>query len=452
MSDHRPNILYFIPHDLGDYLHCYGHASVHSPNLDALAADGLRLTRYFTAAPECTPSRAGMTTGLYTHQNGLMGLCHRGWEFSEDAAPLAQRMAAAGYTTHLFGLQHETAGSPARLGYQHMHSQLDRRAGPVCERLADFLRSNLAQADAPWYASAGFSHVHRPWSEQTSFHPDEVEVPPYLPDNPKVRQDLAHFHQDIQDMDQAIGEVLQALESTGLDRQTIVIFTTDHGSAFPRAKSTFYDPGIRIPFIARWPGALEGGREYDELLSNLDFTPTILEACGIDIPEGLEGRSFWSLLRGESYEPRDAVFGALYYDAFYDPMHCVRTGTHKYIRSFAVTPEDAAGADPEMLARHQPGIWVRADDSDVQNSLTWETMRDQEYPKPPPEELYDLRSDPLEQHNLLAAGADAGQPGVTSAGQFGAGGGAQDGGSRAAAGRNAVSSADQSAGGGPQAD
>lgn len=398
----RPNILVFIPHDLGDFLGCYGHPDVASPNLDTLADSGVRFDSYFTAAPECTPSRAGMFTGLYTHQNGLMGLCHRGWEFSPHTVHLAQRLRDGGYATHLFGVQHETNGSVDRLGYQNHHSANDPHAPGVCESLADWLRGSDAR-QGPWFAHAGFNHVHRPFPETTRFDPASVRIPPYLPDTPAVRRDYAHFYESIAEMDEGVGSALSALREAGLEQDTIVIFTTDHGSPFPRAKSTYFDPGIRIPLIMRGPGLTGGGERYPQLLSNLDFTPTVLDLAGLFIPEDLEGRSFAPLLTGGAYAEREAVYGALYYDAYYDPMHCVRTKRHKYIRSFAVSPEEAAGADQEALARHETGEWIRADDSDVQRSETWQVMKEETHPVPPPEELYDLAEDPLEQTNLLAS-------------------------------------------------
>ena len=402
-SDPRPNVLMFIPHDLGNHLHCYGHKSVRSPNLDRLAETGVRFTSFFTTAPECTPSRAGLYTGQYTHQNGLMGLCHRGWEFSPDAVHLADRLREGGYETCLFGMNHETGGSPARLGYNHIFAQKEQRCCfDVSEAAARWLERVAPRERKPWFACVGFRDTHRPWRPAKDFGPDDVEVPPYLPDEPEVRADLAELHQAILDMDVGIGRVLKALEDSPMADNTIVIYTVDHGIPFPRAKATYYDPGIRVPLIAHLPGRFDGGKAYDQLVSNLDYTPTILELCGVEVPEGLEGRSFLGLLEGRPYEERGAVFGALYYDAFYDPIHCVRTRTHKYIRSFAVTPADAAGADPEVLARHETGKWIRADDSDVQGSPTWQVIkRDGPFPPPPPEELYDLEADPLEQRNLV---------------------------------------------------
>ena len=136
------------------------------------------------------------------------------------------------------------------------------------------------------------------------------------------------------------------------------------------------------------------------MVSNLDYCPTILDACGVEVPDGLEGRSFLGLLQGRKYAKRDEVCGALYYDSLYDPMHYVRTSDYKYIRSFAVTDEDRKGADPEMLTTHETGNWIRANDNDVGRSLSWQSIK-KEYPKPDPEELYDLKVDPLEQCNLV---------------------------------------------------
>ena len=396
----QPNVLLFVPHDLGDYLGCCGHAGVRSPHLDSLAERGVRCSQYFTPAPECTPSRSSMFTGLYTHQNGLMGLSNFGWQLRPEVSHLAELLARGGYATHLFGLQHETDASPEQLGYQNLHAQDGRRADNVCRALAEFLGQPEAQ-DGPWFAHAGFFDVHRPWPENTDFSPGEIEVPPFLPDSPILRRDLARFHQNILDMDRAVGRVLDALQEAGLEEDTIVIFTTDHGPALPHAKATFYDPGIRLPLIIRRPGHLDGGRVYEELLSNVDFTPTLLDLCGCPTPEGLAGRSFSSLLRGDPYEEREAVYGALFYDVSYDPMHYVRTRTHKYIRSFAATTEEAAGADRRVLATHEAGKWIRVDDLDVMTGPAWQVMKPTCEP-PPPEELYDLEADPLEMNDIAS--------------------------------------------------
>ena len=397
----RPNVLVVIPHDLGVCLGCYGYPSVRTPRLDAFAGGGVRLAQHFAAAPECTPSRASMFTGLQTHQTGLMGLCHRGWEFDAEAVHLAQYLQRGGYATHLFGQQHETGGDPARLGYDHCHAQDDHMSAAVSGAVVSFLERQPARGAQPWFAHVGFIDPHRAsrWPDDSSFDPDTIEVPPYLPDSPAVRDELARYYQAIEYMDNAVGCILDALRASPAYEQTLVIFTADHGSPFPRAKSTFYDPGIRTPLICQWPGRIEPGTVHTPLISNLDLCPTVLEACGQLVPQGLAGRSYWPLLCGRDYRQRDAVDGVLYYDATYDPMAYVRTERFKYIHSFVVTAADARGADPAVLARHDMGTWIRAGDTDVQRSAAWQAIPGPHDPVPV-EELYDLQRDPLEQTNV----------------------------------------------------
>jgi len=407
MKGRRPNILVLIPHDLGTHLGCYGHPDVRSPHLDRLAAQGVRFSDCFTPSPECTPSRGCLMTGLYPHQNGLMGLSNFGWSLRPEAPHLAQRLRAAGYATHLFGFQHEAHKTPETLGYLHTHSQNDHHVNAVCAALADFLQAQGGDGEAPWFAYAGFKHVHRPWSEQTTFDPAAIAVPAYLPDTPVIREDLARFHQDILDMDAAVGRVLDAVAQGPCADNTLILFTTDHGAAFPGAKATLYDPGIHVPLILHGPEWLPGGRVIDALVSNLDVTPTLLELAGAEIPDSLAGRSLVPLLRDQTHPHRDQVGGALFYDVAYDPMHYVRTRTHKYIRSFAVTAEDARGADPEVLSTFAAGRWIRVDDFDVLTSPTWQSLK-RPCPMPPAEELYDLTRDPCERQNLVGQPEAAG--------------------------------------------
>jgi arylsulfatase A-like enzyme len=200
-------------------------------------------------------------------------------------------------------------------------------------------------------------------------------------------------------MDAAAGRVFDALRHSPAYDNTLAVFTVDHGIGFPRAKSTLYDPGINTALMMQWPRRIAGNSVRDELISNIDFTPTVLEACEIDVPGTMPGRSFLPLLEYQPYDERDAVEGVLYYDAMYDPMAYVRTKTHKYIRSFAVDPDEAKGTDADMLFKHDCGNWVRAGDTDVQNADTWATI-EKPYDQVVPRELYDLEADPLEQHNL----------------------------------------------------
>jgi len=403
-QDQRPpNILIFIPHDLGDTLQCYGHEAVRSPNLDRLAHNGVRFSNYFCASPECSPSRSAMMTGFHPHQNGMMGLANFGWRLRKPH--LARLLRNLGYATHLFGFQHETHDSPEVIGYEQVHlrkSETRRgqyRAQNVCEDVRAFLASGAARSKRPWFVCAGFFEVHRPWPTTTSFSPDDVRVPPFLPDNPTIRKDLTEFYQNVFDMDAAVGMALDALAASEVSEHTLVIFTSDHGAGFPRAKATLYEPGLRIPLITYWPGRIEGGGVLDDLRCNVDFTPTLMDIISGGQRGGFAGLSFAPLLRGGTCASRDQVVTSLLYDVAYDPMHAVRTRTHKYIRSFAVTADEAEGADREVLATHVAGQWIRVDDFDVMSSPAWQSMAGN-HAKPPREELYNLRRDPWEQDNL----------------------------------------------------
>ena len=405
-TPNRPNILILLPHDLGDFLGCYGHPSVHSPSIDRMAKEGVVFTHCFTPSPECSPSRGCLFTGLMPHQNGLMGLSNFGW--SLRVPHLAERLRDLGYATHQFGFQHETSEPAEALGYQHTHRDGSIRADVVCRDICAFLRKKEDSDEQPWFACAGFSHVHRRWAdaEKSSFSAADVDVPPWLPDKPEVRRDLARFHHDISELDAAVDTVRQTLEETGLGKKPLLIFTTDHGAAFPGAKATLYDPGIHVPLILHWPGHVEGGTRHDQLVSNMDVCPSLIELAGGSPLAGLAGRSFAPLLKGEAYRERESVDGALFYDVAYDPMHYVRTATHKYIRSFAVDDQEAVGVDPEMRSTFAAGRWIRVDDFDVLTSPTWQALApDGTCPLPEKEELYDLENDPMERTNLAGNAA-----------------------------------------------
>ena len=377
----RPNILVIIAHDLGTHLGCYG-APVQTPALDGLAAEGARFTNHFSTAPICSPSRGAIVTGKYPHCNGLMGLVNLGWDLPHSNVTLAQLLDSAGYETCLFGFQHEVK-DPNRLNH-YFHSVSDRTQGYSCERVAplvaDFLKSRRTDASKPFYARVGFSETHRPYNRYEPDDPEIAAVPPYMKDTPDTRNEMASFQGAVRTMDHSVGEILEALESTGLSEDTIVVFTTDHGIAFPRAKATLYDPGIRTTLIIRWPGTIEPDQSRAELLSNIDLLPTLLEAVEIQTPEDVQGRSFWPLLNGAEYEPNTRVFAEKNTSPD-DIKRCIRTEQYKYIRNYSEGPGIKLTWDVD-------GSWLRKDIEET-------------YLKPAPAvEMYDLAKDPVEVNNL----------------------------------------------------
>ena len=356
-------------HDIGRHLHCYGHGSVVSPNLDALARDGVRFASCFATAPQCSPSRASLATGMYPHNNGVMGLAHSGFDWELGVPHAAAVFAGHAFESHLFGGQHVTP-HPERLGFTQIHP-----AGAVAEVLARAEGKRL-------YLEINLEETHRPYP-LAGEPPAGLEIPGYLPDIPEAVEEMAAVEQAIAAMDAAAGRFLEALDHAGRAREAFVVFTTDHGLAMPRAKCTLYDPGIEVALLARWPaGGVSGGGLQTQMVSNIDILPALLVAAGLPVPDGVEGTPL--------SDGRDAIFAEKTFHSYYDPMRCVRDVRHKYIRNF----ESAFAV--EVPADIQAGPIFRADPSRY--------SRD----RPSMVELYDLEADPLEMQNL------AGRPDVAA--------------------------------------
>ncbi|MBA2274493.1 MAG: sulfatase [Actinobacteria bacterium] len=369
-------------HDLGRHLGCYGAGSVNSPNLDALAHDGVRFDRAFCAAPQCSPSRAALATGRYPHSNGVMGLAHGnfGWDLHPEERHVASLLAAHGYRTNLFGLQHVTS-DPARLGFDVIHGT--GSGTEVSEAVARWCSSNRTPGST--YLEINLFEPHRPY-DYGGVLPDDsrgVNIPGYLPEIDESRAEMAALQGAIKSTDRNIGRILNALDATGMMDEALILFTADHGIAMPRAKCTLYDPGIEIALIVRWPdgGVRPGTRS--ELIGNVDALPTLLESAGISAPHNLQGRSFLPLVQGRSYRPREAVYAEKTFHSYYDPMRAMRTERYKLIWNFE-----------SAFAVEVPG--------DVQRGAVFRSSptrysRDRAHAV----ELYDLEEDPLERDNLM---------------------------------------------------
>ena len=257
-----------------------------------------------------------------------------------------------GYRSVLVGLQHE-ASDDARLGFTERLGRGRNRAPDVAADAAAWLDERPADDD-PFLLVCGMFEVHRDWPSDRypPTHPSEVTVPGYLPDNDHTREDLASFHGAIRVAGHGLGVILEAVRRNGLDEDTIVVFTTDHGAPFPRAKSTLYDPGVHVTLMVRvptWIGSAAPRREPG-LVSHVDVVPTLLELAGVRVPEDVQGVSLAETLRDGASPVREEVFLEKTYHADYDPMRAVRTPSHKYIRSFEPRPMLALPPDLEASA------------------------------------------------------------------------------------------------------
>ncbi len=382
----RPNIVLVITHDTGTHLGCYG-AGVTTPHLDMLAAEGVQCDQAHCTAPQCSPSRASLLTGLYPHTNGMMGLAHRGWELDPDVRCLPHCLADGGYATYLFGFQHEAYQHPERLGYQHIDTT-SIQAAVVAEKVSTCIAS---QPDAPFFIMAGFDETHRPFDRPgyDGDSPDAVAVPPWLPDIPAVRAEIGQLNGMVKAVDRAVATIRAAIADHPHAANTLFIYTTDHGTAMPRAKGMLYDPGTRTALLMHWPVGFAGGRRVDDLLVNVDLLPTLLDAAELPIPAGMHGRSFLPRLRAEPYRPHDHIFAEMTWHDRYNPMRGVRTARYTYARSFIEAP-----------LVYMP--------SDILTSPSGEALAPAYYGAiRPPEELYDRATDPLEQTNLVGDPAHA---------------------------------------------
>ena len=386
----KPNIILFITHDQGQFLGCFDSPqtpnSLNTPNLDKLAKEGIRFTNYFCTAPQCSPSRGGIQTSLYPHQNGLMGLVNRGWTLPPRNKTMPMYLRENGYSTHLLGLQHESVDAKT-LGYDTVSKRMKDYKYDTKIMLSEYKKFFEAHKDdeKPFYANLGVIEIHRPfhiWSEPVD--PKTVIVPPFLPENDKVREDLSQFYGIINPIDETIGKIIEILDNTGLRENTLFIYTTDHGSPFPRAKCTLYDPGIKTILIMNCPNNvfLTGGKVLEQMISNIDLMPTLLDFIGAEIPENIEGKSFLPVLKDTNLPFRREIFTEKTYHDIYDPMRSVRTKEYKYIRNF----------EPSQDLFKMP--------VDIERSLSGQVLKDKIRVERTKEEFYDLKEDPLELTNL----------------------------------------------------
>jgi len=292
----------------------------------------------------------------------------------------------SGYTTHLLGLQHESVDVKT-LGYDTVSKRMKDYKYDTKIMLNEYKKFFEAHQDdeKPFFANLGVIEIHRPfhiWSEPVD--PKTVIVPPFLPESDKVREDLGLFYGIINPVDETIGKILEFLDNTGLRENTLFIYTTDHGSPFPRAKCTLYDPGIKTLLIMNCPNNIffNGGKVFEQMISNIDLLPTLLEFIGAEIPENIEGKSFLPVLKDTNLPFRREIFTEKNYHDIYDPMRSVRTREFKYIHNFE--PKESLYQMPILIER----------------SLSGQILKDKIKMNRKKEEFYDLKEDPLEYNNL----------------------------------------------------
>lgn len=326
----RPNILYIHSHDTGRYIQPYGF-DVATPNLQKLASEGILFRQAFDAAPTCSPSRAALLTGYCPHNNGMLGLAHRGFSLNDYNQHIIHWLRPRGYRSTLIGVQH-IAKDPHAIGYDEIVECGGDHVAQVAPAAVRFLKNAPKQ---PFFLSVGFHETHREFASPGPQEDERFTEPPVpVPDVPSTRQDMAAFHATARVLDDGVGAVLNALASAGLSENTLVISTTDHGIPFPAMKCNLTVHGTSVYLIMRGPGGFAGGKICDSMVSQMDLYPTICDLLNIEKPGWLQGRSLMPLIKGNAQQINEEIFAEVNYHAAYEPKRAVRTLRYNYVRHF----------------------------------------------------------------------------------------------------------------------
>lgn len=388
-----PNIVIIIGDDVGwDDIGTYGNPHVRTPNIDALARAGLQFNNAFLTTSSCSPSRASIMTGRYPHATRAAEL-HQ--PLSEDTVTIPAKLKAAGYYTASIGKFH--------MGHIQSHFDRVESSNPSgCEKWVEAIQNR--PKDKPFFFWLAGIDAHRDWSATTGEHAiaqphsnEVVVVPPYLPDTPEVRRDLAEYYDEVSRLDDYTGKVIAELESQGVLDNTIIIFMSDNGRPFPRSKTTLYDDGLKTPLILMWKDRVQPGTVTQSLISAVDIAPSILELAGLDSPSTHQGKSFVPILSDTSAEIRDYVFAEHNWHDYQAHERSVRSKQYLYMRNafpqFAATPPADAVRSPTYQQMRQ--LRDTGDLTEVQGQI-FQAPRDEEM-------LFDLHADPYAFRNLVHA-------------------------------------------------
>lgn len=414
------NVLLFVADDLGLEVGAYGHAVAKTPAMDRLAADGALFRYAFCTTASCSASRSVILTGLQNHANGQYGHAHSFHHFATmpSVRSLPALLRSAGYRTHAVGKIHV---SPPEVypfdGYDLVEGDRQRPVSPRDPRqMAAAARSFLSrQDDRPFFLYFCPADPHRSGArdervptrpdrfgngargaEGRAYDPKDVLVPPFLPDSPEARAELAQYHEAAGRVDTAVGLLVGILQELGLYDKTLIIVISDNGIAFAGAKTTLYEPGMRLPCIVRNPYEKRRGVEVSAMVSWVDLTPTILEFAGAKGPEyPLHGRSFLADVGDPDAVGPDQVFASHTFHevTMYYPMRVLRTRRWKLIWNIA-----SPLPFPFATDLWESPTWQAALRGGDEAPYGVRTVR--AYVHRPRFELYDLQKDPNEATNL----------------------------------------------------
>lgn len=401
----NPNILLIVSEDNGCDLGCYGNHLVYTPNIDSLSQQGMKFMNAYVTYSVSSPSRSSIFTGLYPHQNGQIGLATHKYSMYEGIKTLPKYMKELGYVSGCIGKIHVNPESEIPFDYWD-------------NRDANFSKKNLkSYADKavafgkhlsgkPFFLMVNFPDAHFPLQRQVEGLPhhlvDESQVIPlpYLNVNsPRHREFVASYYDCMNRLDESVGMLLTEMSFNGLLDNTVIIYMSDHGEQFPRAKCSNYEAGLHIPFIVKWPNYVASSTTNHALVSTIDLLPTFIEIAGGTVPKSLPGKSLLPLLMGKNDSIHSYIFAGGMGSA--PIMHYPRRSVRDYRYKLILNYNHLEDNPHYNLYLHQEGHFAGGL-SEKELLLMPDSMKHvfQTWKRPPLYELYDLWRDPHEFHNL----------------------------------------------------
>jgi len=393
----RPNILWITCEDMSPHLGCYGDAYAVTPNLDRLAGQGVRYTGAFAAASVCTPARSTLITGVFASSLGTQHL--RG----PVPLPAAVRcfteyLREAGYYCSNNVKEDYNFATPPGAWDESSGVAHWRNGKPEQPFFSVFNFTTTHQGQIR-YSKEQFERINAQLPPEERHDPRLAPLPPYYPDTPIVRRNVAQLYTQITKMDKQVKQLLDQLDEDGLADDTIVFFYADHGTGLPRGKRWLHDSGIRVPLIVRFPekhrhlAPGEPGTTVDRLVSFVDFAPTVLSLAGLPIPDAMQGTAFLGPRAGT---PRQYVFAIRdRVDEVCEFSRTVRDDRYQYIRNYMPhrpVMQHSTYSEQTPIRRELRRL---AAEGELEGSQAW-LMR----PTKAAEELYDTQNDPNEICNL----------------------------------------------------
>ena len=393
-----PNVLIIVADDCTyNDLPLYGGQNAKTPNIDRLASQGLTFNRAFLSEAMCQPCRAALYSGLYPMGNGCA------WNHSSSKSTvksMPQRLGTLGYRVGLTGKLHV---SPRQAFPFEAVRGFDKNCvrNPTQDHVLTGVEAFITRdRDQPFCLVVALVEPHVPWvmGDRSAYPPKKLKLPENIADTPKTRADFGAYLAEITYMDNQVGEILQTLKKSGLENDTLVLFTSEQGSQFPGCKWTNWNTGLHTALVARWPNKIAAGKRTDALVQYVDVLPTLIDVAG-GKPEQCDGTSFADVLTGQAQTHRDFAFG-VHNNIPEGPSYPIRTvtnGEFRYIRN--LSPEnlyiEKHLMGPGKLSNPYWPTWVAG---------AWNNPRTarlvQRYMRRPAEQLYHTAKDPYEMKNL----------------------------------------------------